>query len=357
MMKILHAADLHLDSPISGRSEGATTRLRSALRAVPEQIAALCKRESCDLLLLSGDVFDGPCTAESLQALKRALTEVKVPVFIAPGNHDFCVPNSPWLRETWPENVHIFTRPDIESVTLEDLDCRIYGAGFTSMDCGPLLENFHIEGEERYHIAVLHGDPVQQNSPYNPVTQAQAAASGLDYLALGHVHKSGQFRAGGTLCAWPGCPMGRGFDELEEKGVLLVTLEDNASVRFFPLDTPRFYELEAPVRSTARDAISELLPAVGNENFYRITLTGACEPLDLPALTADFSQFSNLELRDKTRLPVDLWASIGSDSLEGVYFGMLKETAEGQDEDSQRIALLAAKISRTILDGGEVELP
>ncbi len=357
MMKILHAADLHLDSPFSGRNQGATARLRAALRAVPEQIAALCNREGCDLLLLSGDMFDGPCTAESLQALKRALAEVKVPVFISPGNHDFCTPGSPWLRETWPENVHIFTHPEIESIAMEELDCRIYGAGFSSMDCAPLLENFRLEGEERYHIAVLHGDPVQQNSPYNPVTGAQVAASGLDYLALGHIHKSGRFRSGKTLCAWPGCPMGRGFDELEEKGVFLVTLEDTADARFIPLDTPRFYELEATVQTTAQDAIAARLPAVGSEDFYRISLTGECEPLDLPALAAAFARFPNLELRDKTQPPVDLWASIGSDSLEGVYFGMLKEAMEGQDEDSRRIAQLAARISRTILDGGEVVLP
>ncbi len=357
MMKILHAADLHLDSPFSGRNQEATARLRTALRAVPEQIAALCKRENCDLLLLSGDVFDGACTAETLHTLKRALAEVEVPVFISPGNHDFCTPGSPWLRESWPENVHIFTQPQIESVAIEALDCRIYGAGFASMDCAALLENFHTEGAERHHIAVLHGDPVQQNSPYNPVTQTQAAASGLDYLALGHIHKSGQFRAGRTLCAWPGCPMGRGFDEVEEKGVFLVTVEDAAIVSFIPLDTPRFYDMEAPVLSTAQAAIAALLPAVGNDNFYRITLTGESAPPDLSALTAAFAQFPNLELRDKTQPPVDLWASIGSDSLEGVYFGMLKEAMEGQDEDSRRIALLAAQISRKILDGSEVALP
>ena len=357
MLKILHAADLHLDSAFAGRSAGATARLRPALRAVPDQIAALCRRESCDLLLLAGDLFDGPHTADSLQALKRALAEVNIPVFISPGNHDFCTPGSPWLTESWPENVHIFTNPTMESVALPELNCRVYGAGFAAMDCAPLLENFHIQGTEKYHIAVLHGDPAQQNSHYNPISQSQVAASGLHYLALGHVHKTGSFRAGSTLCAWPGCAMGRGFDELEEKGVLLVTLGDTANARFVPLDTPRFYELEAVVATTAEAAISAVLPAVGNADFYRITLTGECEAPDLPALAAQFSQFLNLELRDKTQPPVDLWGCVGNDSLEGVYFGMLKEAMEGQDEESARIALLAAKISRKILDGGEVVLP
>ena len=357
MLKLLHAADLHLDSPISGRSEGATARLRAALQAVPEKIASICREEKADILLLSGDVFDGPCTARGLQALKAALESVQIPVFISPGNHDFCTPGSPWLTELWPENVHVFTRPAVESVCLPELDCRVYGAAFTSMDSAPLLENFRKEGHEKYHIAVLHGDPVQQNSAYNPITQAQVAASGLDYLALGHVHKHGSFRAGKTLCAWPGCPMGRGFDELEEKGVLAVTVEDTAAIRFMSLDVPRFYEMEAPVLTTAEAAIARILPGLGNEDFYRITLTGECDALDLAALVGAFSQFPNLELRDRTQPPVDLWSCVDNDSLEGVYFRMLKEAMEGQDEQSQQIALLAAKISRKILDGGEVVLP
>ena len=356
-MKILHAADLHLDTPFGGHSEGATARLRAALRSVPEQIVALCRYEHCDLLLLSGDVFDGPCTPDSLRELKRALSEIKIPVFITPGNHDFVTPGSPWLAESWPDHVHIFTQPVMESVALPELDCRVYGAAFTAMDSGTLLEGFQLQGQEKYHIGVLHGDPVQQNSPYNSVTQAQVAASGLHYLALGHVHKTGSFRAGSTLCAWPGCPMGRGYDELEEKGVLLVELEDTATIRFIPLEGPRFYELEAPVMTSAEEAIAAKLPAVGNEDFYRITLTGQCEKPDLQQLAAWFAQFPNLQLRDKTRLPLDLWGCIGNDSLEGVYFGLLKEAMEDQDEQSQRIALLAAKISREILDGEEVVLP
>ena len=356
MLKILHAADLHLDSAISGRNQAATTRLRAALRSVPEKIAEICRRENCDLLFLAGDVFDATPAPETLQNLKRVLAALKIPVFISPGNHDFCTPASPWLSEVWPDNVHIFTKPTVESVALENLDCRVYGAGFAAMDCDPLLDNFSIEGEEKYHIALIHGDPVQQNSPYNPITQAQVTASGLHYLALGHIHKTGSFRAGKTLCAWPGCPMGRGFDELGEKGVLLVTVDSAAETRFIPLSVPRFYDLEAAVHTTAQAAVADCLPAVGNDDFYRITLSGECEAPDVNALTAEFAHFPNLELRDKTQPAADLWGCVGGDNLEGVYFGMLKEAAEDADEASARIALLAAQISRKLLDGGEVVL-
>ena len=351
MMKILHAADLHLDTAFSGRSEAQVRYLRQALLEVPRKLAELCRREGCHMMLLSGDLFDGPWTQNSLDVLRSALEEAAVPVFISPGNHDFCGAGSPYLTENWPRNVHIFTRPEMESVVVENLDCRVYGAGYRSMDCPPLLEDFRAEGEERYHVAVLHGDPTQATSPYSPITTGQVRESGLHYIALGHVHKSGSLRAGETLCAWPGCPMGRGYDELETKGVLIVTVEDTAEAVFVPLGTPRFYDLE-----TSPSRLADVLPAVGNDHFYRITLTGESPELDLAAMMAQWEQFPNLELRDRTVPEVDIWGSADADSLEGAYFRILKEAMEGADEQTRQELELAARISRKILDGQEVVL-
>ena len=141
-LKILHSADWHLDSPFGGFSEDQRQLWKEQQRLLPEKIADLCRREGCDLILLAGDIFDGQPTRGTIGILKKALARCAVPVFIAPGNHDFCAPESPWLAETWPENVHVFTGA-LESVVLEDLSCRIYGGGFHSMDCPSLLEGFH----------------------------------------------------------------------------------------------------------------------------------------------------------------------------------------------------------------------
>ena len=347
MIKILHSADWHLDAPFQGRTADQQTALRKALLKVPGKLACLCREEGCDLCLLSGDLFDGNYTEESYRVLYDALEEMAVPVFITPGNHDFVSFNSPWLRERWPENVHIFLKPQVESVSIPGLSCRVYGAGFTSMDCPALLEDFRAQQEEKYAIGIFHGDPVQRNSPYNPITRSQIAASGLNYLALGHVHKGDAFRAGDTLCAWPGCPMGRGYDEQGVKGAYIVTLEETAQCRFVSLDTPKFYDLEAHPQE-----LPNLLPAVGNEDFYRITLTGNCEAPDMDALKEEYKRFPNLLFRDKTRRPEELWGTAGEDTFEGLYFALLKKKAEAGEEE----ALLAAKISRQILMGEEVAL-
>ena len=109
-MKILHSADWHLCSPLQGRTPEQETLLRHHLRQLPSKVAAMCKQYSCDMMLLAGDLFDGPYDADMLQLLKDALRDAAVPVFITPGNHDFCTADSPWLTEKWPENVHIFTK-------------------------------------------------------------------------------------------------------------------------------------------------------------------------------------------------------------------------------------------------------
>ena len=208
-LRLLHSADWHLDSPFSSLPGEAREVLRLAQRGIPGLLGQLIRQEGCDLALLAGDLFDGKPSRETVEALKRELGRWGVPVCIAPGNHDFCGGDSPWLTESWPENVHIFTG-GMDYVDFPALNCRVYGGGYRSMDCPPLLAGFRAEGDARWCVGVLHGDAMNLASPYCPVTAAQVRESGLDYLALGHIHAAGSFRAGESLSAWPGCCMGLG---------------------------------------------------------------------------------------------------------------------------------------------------
>jgi len=347
-MKILHTADWHLDAPLLGHGPA----LRKALEEVPGKIFEICRREACDAVLIAGDLFDGAYTTRGYQITYDVLKAMSVPVFITPGNHDYCNGNSAWLKEMWPENVHIFKSSRIESVTVPSLNLRVYGAGFEGMDCDALLQGFSADYTDGYTVGLFHGDPTQTSSPYNPITKAQVQASGLDYLALGHIHKADSFRAGRTLCAWPGCPMGKGYDEPGEKGVYVVTLEDTASVKFVPLDTPRFYDLEAKP-----EALANILPPVPSEDYYRVTLVGACDVPNILALQVEFGHLPNLVLRDKTTRPADIWGSLGEDSFEGLYFGLLKQQLDDAPQEEKEEILLAAKLSRSLLEGEEVVLP
>ena len=108
-LRILHSADWHLDASFSSLPEENRQLLRRAQQRLPELVGALCREHRCDLVLLAGDIFDGIPGTQTVERLKRELSRWGVPVCIAPGNHDYLGPDSPW-QEQWPENVHIFKR-------------------------------------------------------------------------------------------------------------------------------------------------------------------------------------------------------------------------------------------------------
>ena len=297
MIKILHTADWHMDAPLREFNDIQRRELRAAMLALPGQIADLCIREGCDLCLISGDMFDGVWSPEGYEAVYRALERMEVPVFIAPGNHDPYQEISIWTTEQWPENVYLFRSPELSSFRVAELDCRIFGAAFTSNQSEPLLQGFFAECDERYAIVCLHGDPTNPASPYNPVTAAQLREAGVDYAALGHIHNQGRFEAGAGLCAWPGCPMGRGFDETGVKGVCIAELDESVNLRFVPLDVPRFLEYTVPALEDPAASVADLLPPVGSRDHIRIRLTGEVPAGATDGLSLCFGDYPNLTIR------------------------------------------------------------
>lgn len=358
MLKVLHTADLHLGARFRGLQPEKAVQKRKKLELLLDSLVDYGRE--CDLVLLAGDLFDQPqAEGEIVRLLGRALERLEVPVFIAPGNHDYICSGSPYTHQLWPENVHIFKRDTLESVVLPQFDCRIWGAGYQSMDCPGLLEGFHVRGEEAIQLMVLHGDPLGLDSPYCPVTRRQVEGSGLSYLALGHIHKAGQMQLGNTLALWPGCPMGHGFDETGPKGFWITEItEEKAVPVFYPLHLGSYEELNVEVGENPIQSVLEALPADAKDNVYRIRLRGQCENPNLSALSKELeNRVFHFELLDETELPWDLWKTAGEDSLEGIFFRMLQESAQEAGEGEREIFTLAAKLSRRILEGQEVELP
>ena len=357
MIRILHTADWHIDAPLRHFTDHQRRELRASLLETPGKIADLCLREGCDLVLLAGDVFDGPYSREGYEAVFRALERMEVPVFITPGNHDPYREASPWSRERWPENVYIFKRNELSSFSIRELDCKVYGAAFTAAQCPGLLEDFRAECTERHALLVLHADPLNPDSPYCPVTAAQLRDSGVDYAALGHIHAMGSFEAGAGLCVWPGCPMGRGFDETGVKGVCIAELDETASVRFVPLDGPRFLEHTAAAMGDPAAAITNLLPPGGSRDHIRIRLTGEIPAGATDGLSLRFADWPNLTILDETTVLGDIWDNAEDDTLTGLFFRTLRDGAREADPETARELELAARIGRKILAGREVELP
>lgn len=356
MIKILHGADFHLDSAFSALSAEQASQRRQEQRSALEQLANLC--DGCDLVFLAGDLFDSAhIYRDTLDALKRFFAAVKAEIFIAPGNHDFVSGGSPYLAENWGENVHIFTKPTIERVRLERLHCDVYGAAFTAREMPPLLENFRVTDPEALNLMVLHGE-LQPNSVYNAITPAQVENSGLDYLALGHNHLGQTRQFGRTLCAWPGCLMGRGFDECGQKGVLRVEAEKGACrAEFVPVLTRKYEILKVPAEDDPLKSIREALPEGAARDCIRVILTGEAETIDLPALEEALrGSCYSLSLRDATEPKQELWSACGSDTLRGQFLRNLKEQYDRSGEAERRKIVLAAQLVTALMDGREAPL-
>ena len=360
MIRFLHAADLHLDSPFAALRPEQAIQRRQEQRELVSRICALCRENQCDLLLLPGDLFDGGGVyLDTLDVLRDELCECGAQVFIAPGNHDFLSPASPYLTQAWPENVHIFTLQRIEHIVLRELGCAVWGAGFTDPAMPGLLKGFRVPEEYRNYVnlMVLHGDALQADSPYSPIAKSEIEESGLDYLALGHTHaRSELLRAGDTCYAWPGCPMGRGFDETGEKGVFLGAVENGTvSLDFTPLSVRRYELLEVPAGDDPLEAIEAALPERTENDIYRIILSGESESVDLAALHRALDErFYALQLRDATVPPLELWTRCGETTLEGISLHILRQALERCETDAQRRCVeLAARRIVEVCEGRE----
>ena len=343
ILKILHAADLHLDSPFEALPAGKAAIRRAEQRRLLGALAELAAAEEVDLVLLSGDLLDSNSSYfETGEELVACLRRMAVPVFIAPGNHDPYVPGSPYARLRMPENVHVFTENALRSVVLPELNARVYGAAFTGRSSPALLTDFGAADEPGvWKLLCLHGEFGNPLSSYDPVTEEELAASGLSYAALGHIHTaSGLRKAGDTWFAWPGCPEGRGFDECGEKTVNLVTLDDagGCELKTASVSARRYAIL--PVDVTGADpllAVITQLPDDTVRDVYRIVLTGETESApDLRKLYANLSEmFFELQLRDETRLRRSVWESAGEDSLRGIFLKKLRQRYDGAADDEE----------------------
>ena len=360
-IKILHAADLHLDSPFEGLSAGKAAVRRAEQRELLNRLASLAGLEQVDLVLLSGDLLDsGNTYFETGEELIRHLGRINAPVFIAPGNHDYYSAKSPYARLKLPENVHVFQSGNIELVELKGQGIRVFGAAFVEKHSGPLLDGFRAERVEGvYNLLCLHGEVGVRDSIYNPVTEAELADSGIDYAAFGHIHKaSGLKKAGGTWYAWPGCPEGRGFDETGEKSVYIVELEgESCAVRPVSIASRKYECL--PVDVTGTDpllAIHTQLPDDTVRDIYRIILTGEAEETpDLKRLQVNLAElFFELQLRDETRLKRNVWDSAGGDTLRGLFLAKLRARYDKAKNETERIRIeQAARWGLAALDNTE----
>lgn len=355
-LKILHAADLHLDSAFEALGAAKAALRRSEQREMLRRVFAIANEKNVDLILLAGDVFDytQAAYAETVSELKKCLDNCRAHVFVSPGNHDSYRASSPWAGN-FGSNVHIFKSEEVQCVELPQLGARIYGNAFTDAVAAAPLRGFCAEKSDGvFNIGVFHGDTRSPDSRYGAITMADIEGSGLDYLALGHVHNATPLqKTGGTYWCYPGCSEGRGFDECGEKGVYYVELgEGECSAEFIPTCTRKYEVLEV---DASQDILPQLPPNTQND-IYRLVLCGECELApEVKALEMQLApRFFALQIKDKTRPVQNIWESAAEDSLRGLFLRRMKIALDKAETETEREKIIqAVRWTLAALDGGE----
>lgn len=269
MFNFIHAADLHLDSPLRGlsRHEGAPVEaIRGATRRAFEHLTALAIEESVAFVLLAGDLYDGDWrdynTGLFFNRQMALLHEAGIPVFVVAGNHDAASQLTRSLRP--PPNVRVFSTRHPESHELEPLGVCIHGQGFASRSVDEdLTRRYPPARPGLFNIGLLHTslDGRPGHADYAPCTVEGLRALGYQYWALGHVHRREEVSRSPWII-YPGNIQGRHARETGPKGCTLVSVSDGrvTGVEHRELDVVRWAQLPVALQQLSdMDALYERL--------------------------------------------------------------------------------------------------
>jgi exonuclease SbcD len=257
--KILHCADLHLDSPLRGLEadpDAPAALIRGATRQALTNLIDFAIAEKVAAVLIAGDLYDGEWqdwrTGQFLIAALTRLTRAGIRVVAISGNHD--AESIITRKLTWPDGATMLPANKAGTVQIPDLNLHIHGRGFSTREAlENLLPSFPARVEGGLNIGLLHSSATGRpgHASYAPCTTDQMAALGYDYWALGHIHQR-EVLSQDPWIVFPGNLQGRHVNEAGEKGATLITVTDGriADVRHHTLDVVRWARIDADVTNT-----------------------------------------------------------------------------------------------------------
>jgi DNA repair exonuclease SbcCD nuclease subunit len=270
MIRFIHAADAHIDSPLKGLDahDGAPVDiLRGATRRAFENLIQLSVDENIDFLVLSGDLYDGDWKDYGAGLFFRRqmvrLFDKAIPVYLIAGNHDATSVISKKL--SLPENVHVFSTRTAESKEVPGHPVVIHGRGFPNRAVPEnLVPDYPAAVTGRFNIGLLHTSLTGRSGhdTYAPCSEADLCLKSYDYWALGHIHQPEVIRREPWI-VFAGNSQGRDIRETGPHGCWLITVNDFLEVEdvtWHDLDVVRWQVLEVDL--TAVEAESDALDRV-----------------------------------------------------------------------------------------------
>ncbi len=297
LLRFVHAADLHLDSPFTGLKTAAPDNVANALYAATftayENIIDLCIDKRVDALLVAGDVYDGKdrslrAQLKFVEGLKR-LDEAGIRSFVCHGNHD---PLDGWeAKLDYPRSCTQF-REEFKAVPVFKDDAQravVHGISYKTRDVTEnLTRRLGVVVLESFSIGLMHANVGnnKDHANYAPCSLEDLENTRIDYWALGHVHTRQVLSDRSPTVVYPGNSQGRHPNETGARGVYLVEVDDDGTVNldFRAVDTVRWERRALDISSmeTTQDLLDQLpqsmedalAEADGRSVVLRITLTG-----------------------------------------------------------------------------------
>lgn len=284
-MKVLHAADLHIDSPLGGLTayDGAPVdEIRGSTRRATENLVTAAIEHKVDLVVLAGDIFDGDWRDFStglfwVEQLDQ-LHDEGIPVVSVAGNHDAASEISRNLQ--LPPNVTQLSESQPERKIFDDLEVEVIGQGYaTKSVTSDLAAAFPEPDSQLFTIGLLHTslDGRPGHADYAPCRTEDLRAKGYDFWALGHIHQREEVHTDPWI-VFPGNLQGRHAREIGPKGATLVTVGSRQveTVEHLELDEVRWHRLIVPAEEMAdvdeiRSFISEELRSITGEQGRRLS--------------------------------------------------------------------------------------
>jgi predicted MPP superfamily phosphohydrolase len=301
IVKLLHFADLHLDTPFRWAPREVARARRRGLRDTLLRICKLADEQRVDALTCGGDLYEQerftPDTAEFLRSTFAEL--YPLPVFLAPGNHDWFGPSSLYHQVKWTPNVHVFGEAKLTPVPLAD-GITLWGAGHRAPAKTPgFLNRFRVD-RDGVHIALFHGSEqgklrFQESGkvPHAPFWDEQIPQAGLHHALIGHFHHP----VDAPNYTYPGNPDPLTFGESGDRATVLLTVAADGAVSHerFPVARSMVNDVavdltgvthSGQVAQRVREALS------GRSGVARVTVYGEVGPdvdlrlYDIAALAA-----------------------------------------------------------------------
>jgi len=393
MLRLLHTADVHLGARHADLGDAATAQRERQFAAFKAAVDLAIERK-VDLFVVAGDLFDSNTqprrSVERVAAELARLAQSKIRSVIVPGTHD-CYERASIYRaydlkalagSTPDDDLVTVITPDQPALHLPMLDTTIHAAVFaTKRAAFSPLRDVHVdsatEPRATWHVGVVHGAlaiPDRTDRDEVVVTKEEIAASGLDYLALGHWHSTQRGKAGSTTYAYSGAPEPVAVDQDGAGKVLVVTLDDAAGGKSVTVEeaavgrtTFERLDVDAARLNGQPDLVAKLQAKANPDLVLEARLTGV-RPDELDVDPGEVEEqlkgsFLRLRVRDQSMPALSEGAIPSADTITGAFIRDVEgRIAELEADPSDATTLEASelrdvlRLGRLLLAGHEVSL-